>query len=105
MYKRFVSFYNPEILEYSKEKIELWEACISNNDEIAMVERPKAVMLRFTNYQGNVNDLQCDGLMARIVQHELDHLNGELMEEKCTRTVSIKEIESPDMFEKFSLEN
>ena len=81
MYKKFMTFLNPEILEASSETCEAWEGCISNNDEIAMVERPKRVKVRFTNIKGDECDLLCDGLISRIFQHEIDHLDGKTMEE------------------------
>ena len=40
------------------------------------MERPKAVKVQFLNMQGKLNTLQCDGLLARIFQHEIDHLDG-----------------------------
>jgi peptide deformylase len=43
MYAKFMTVINPIITEKSKETCEAWEGCISNNDEIALVKRPKIV--------------------------------------------------------------
>ena len=66
MYKKFVTFYNPEIVEVSPENIKLWEGCLSNEDEIVLIERPKAIKVKFLNFKGNDSMLVCEGLMARI---------------------------------------
>lgn len=49
MYKRFMSVFNPEIIESSKELCLAWEGCISNDDNIALVERPVKVKVKFWN--------------------------------------------------------
>ena len=51
-----------------------------------LVERPKTVKLQYTNYQGKLTDVNCEGLLARIVQHELDHLDGKIMEDMAIKT-------------------
>lgn len=76
-----MTFLNPQILEYSKETCEAWEGCISNDDEICLIKRPKRVKVQFYNIQGKNCDLICDGLVSRIFQHEIDHLDGKTMEE------------------------
>lgn len=81
MYKRFVSFFNPEILEVSNETILAWEGCVSNEDEVVLVDRPKGVKVKFYNFKGKEVDLVCEGLLARIFLHEIDHLNGITMED------------------------
>ena len=43
----------------------------------------------------------CHGLVARIFQHEIDHMNGELMEDKAIKFQSIPEIADDNEFEKF----
>ena len=105
MYKNFVTFYNPEILDYSEETIDVWEGCISNDDQIALVERPKQIKLRFINSRGVHSDMICDGLIARVFQHEIDHLDGKLMEDIATKFQPISELLDDSSYEKFYLEN
>ena len=56
-----------------------WEGCISNDDELCLVERPIQVRVSFNNLKGEEFDMLCTGLIGRLFQHELDHINGELM--------------------------
>lgn len=75
-YKSFQSFINPKILEYSQETSLKWEGCISNDEEFCLVRRPEQVKVSFQDLQGKEYDLICKGLVARIFQHEMDHLAG-----------------------------
>ena len=105
MYKKFMSVFNPQIMDFSVDTCEAWEGCISNSEEIALVKRPKTVKVRFNNIQGAEVDLVCDGLISRIFQHEIDHLNGKAMEEQAIKFHKIKEIEDQGAFDKFHQEN
>ena len=68
---------NPEILETSgKAKAE--EGCLSIPDIYADVERPKDVAIRAMDLEGNSYDVQATELLARCLQHEIDHLDGKL---------------------------
>jgi peptide deformylase len=108
MYRTFQTFINPKILEYSEEQCLAWEGCISNDDELCLVERPLQVRVSFNNLKGEEFDMLCTGLMGRIFQHELDHLNGELMWEdvkvsnvprRLEKQIKISEVErSPEDF-------
>lgn len=52
------------------------EACLSFPDRSGQVVRPEQVKVTFTDLDGNEQTLECDGLLARAVCHEVDHLNG-----------------------------
>jgi peptide deformylase len=68
---------NPEILETSgKSKAE--EGCLSIPDIYADVERPKDVVIRAMDLDGNSYELPATDLLARCLQHEIDHLDGKL---------------------------
>jgi peptide deformylase len=68
---------NPEILETSgKAKAE--EGCLSIPDIYADVERPKDVVVRAMDLEGNTYEVQASELLARCLQHEIDHLDGKL---------------------------
>jgi peptide deformylase len=96
---------NPEIIEASEEKCLAWEACVSENDRIALVERPKMVKVRFQSVKGVEHDLLCHGLLSRIFQHEIDHFEGKIMEDHAQRYQSTKELEDEVSFEKFRKAN
>lgn len=67
---------NPEILEMSEETQEDTEGCLSLPGVWGPVERARAVTLRFTNVSGKEVTMKFKDFEARIVQHEVDHLNG-----------------------------
>ena len=68
---------NPEILETSgKDKAE--EGCLSIPDIYADVERSKDVVVRAMDLDGNSYEVQATDLLARCLQHEIDHLDGKL---------------------------
>jgi peptide deformylase len=68
-------FLNPE-LEPGGEKVADQEGCLSIREIRAMVTRPEMVKARLTLLDGRRIELECDGLLARALQHEVDHLNG-----------------------------
>lgn len=67
---------NPEITELSKETEKGEEGCLSIPGLRDIVERPFRCMVRGTTPEGEVRELELDGLPARIIQHEVDHLDG-----------------------------
>jgi peptide deformylase len=69
-------FINPEILESSPEAIKYEEGCLSLPGIYADVNRPGAVRVRAWNEKGKPFTLDAEGLLARVIQHEMDHLNG-----------------------------
>jgi peptide deformylase len=105
MYRHFLNVYNPQILESSKEKKPYWEGCISNEENICLVTRPVSVKVRYQNSLGKTIDMQANGLMARIFQHEIDHLNGLTMEEFAEDHYPIKKLEDKETLEAFLQEN
>ncbi|HET9439767.1 MAG TPA: peptide deformylase [Longimicrobiales bacterium] len=67
---------NPEILELSKETEKGEEGCLSIPGLRDVVERPQSVVVRGTTPEGELRQLDLQGLPARIIQHEVDHLDG-----------------------------
>ena len=67
---------NPEILHYSNEKIKDWEGCLSVPSMRGLVPRYERIKVRYFDQQGNEQQKELTGFIARIFQHELDHLNG-----------------------------
>lgn len=75
---------NPEILEFSQSTCLGEEGCLSVPDERGQVERAQAIKLRYYTLQGEVIETTYEGFPARIVQHEVDHLNGILFVERVS---------------------
>ena len=73
-YKR--AFVNPEIYEFSEEKKTYNEGCLSFPGHNGAVTRPAAVKVRAQDRNGNWFELEAEGLLARCIQHENDHLDG-----------------------------
>jgi peptide deformylase len=69
---------NPEIVETSSGKAKAEEGCLSIPDIYADVERPKDVVVRAMDLDGNTYEVQATELLARCLQHEIDHLDGKL---------------------------
>lgn len=70
-------FVNPEMIEAEGEITEE-EGCLSIPDFVEVVTRPERVKLRYTDRNGTEREMWGDGLMARAMCHEIDHLNGTL---------------------------
>lgn len=83
--KKLYVIINPEIIKVSEEKIMGVEGCLSIPGLLGEVERHEAIQVKALNRHGKPVKLKLDGWMARIFQHEIDHLNGELFTDKATR--------------------
>jgi peptide deformylase len=69
---------NPEILESSRATEKAEEGCLSIPDIYGDVERPASVRVRAMDREGNVFERDAEGLLARCMQHEIDHLHGKM---------------------------
>lgn len=67
---------NPEITWENKEKTPLLEGCLSVPSIFGMVTRPKTVHIKARNENGEKIKIQASGYLAKVIQHEIDHLNG-----------------------------
>jgi peptide deformylase len=72
---------NPEIAWASEEQIECEEGCLSVPGVYDAVTRPAKVRVRAQNADGAPYELECEGLLAVCVQHEMDHLVGKVFVE------------------------
>ncbi|HRF08613.1 MAG TPA: peptide deformylase [Xanthobacteraceae bacterium] len=71
-------FINPEIVSASEETDSKEEGCLSIAEFYEEVERPSQVKVRYMDEKGKMREIEADGLLARALQHEIDHLNGVL---------------------------
>lgn len=67
---------NPVILKMAGEQIDPPEGCLSLPGLLGTVRRALTVWVKATNMQGKVIKLKAEGLTARVIQHEIDHLDG-----------------------------
>jgi len=69
---------NPEITPVGRHVVEDWEGCLSIPDLRGLVPRHRDIKVRAHDRTGKLVDIQASGFMARIIQHETDHLDGVL---------------------------
>lgn len=71
-------FINPEIIGTSTEMVAYEEGCLSIPGVWADVSRPEKIEVQAMNLKGKMFKLEADGMLARVIQHENDHLRGVL---------------------------
>ena len=76
---------NPEIIWHSEETVLFNEGCLSLPEQRAEVERFERVRVRFLDYAGEEREILADELLAIILQHEIDHLDGILYIDHISR--------------------
>ena len=72
----FTVLINPRITWKSTKIVPFIEACLSIPGTEGKVMRPDRVRVKAKNLEGETFELEADGLLARVVQHEIDHLHG-----------------------------
>jgi peptide deformylase len=75
-------YINPEITEYSKELLEAEEGCLSIPDYWQQVKRSKKVKMKALDENGKKIKIKARGLLARVLQHEYDHLQGKTIKDR-----------------------
>lgn len=79
------AYINPEITEYSRETGELEEGCLSIPEYFIDIPRAKKVKLKALDENGNKIKIKARGFLARVLQHEYDHLNGLLIKDRLPK--------------------
>jgi peptide deformylase len=82
-----IALINPVILESSDTTEPYDEGCLSLPGLIAAVIRPSEILLRAVNSKGKNIEIEAGGIMARVIQHEIDHLNGILFIDRIEKFV------------------
>ena len=75
---------NPRIIETGAETESVEEGCLSVPGIRGNVIRSVAIALEYQDEKGNTNKIQAEGLISRIIQHELDHLDGVLFVDRLS---------------------
>ena len=78
-------FINPEIIERSEAATLATEGCLSFPNMYLPITRPEVVKVKFLDEHGEERILEAEGLLARCIQHETDHLNGIVFMDHITR--------------------
>lgn len=87
-----IKLLNPEILEVNGEVIDI-EGCLSVPGRSGTVNRPEWVKISYMDLEGEKKTLEGNGLMARAICHEIDHLDGILYIDKMIEEVELEEDE------------
>ena len=83
---------NPEMVKWEGEQIGL-EGCLSVPGYVGEVKRYMQVVARGLNRQGKTVKVKGDALLARAIQHEIDHLDGILFTDRLTRLDTLRKVE------------
>lgn len=83
-----IIFINPKITQLLGKSFEDMEGCLSLPNIKVLVKRNPKVKIQYTDIVGKHVELTYSGDMARIIQHEMDHLNGVLITDKAISDIS-----------------
>lgn len=83
--KKLYVVVNPEISHASEETVTGVEACLSVPGLVGEVERAETITVKGLNRRGQPSRIRASGWLARIFQHEIDHLDGVLYTDRATR--------------------
>jgi len=86
------AYINPIITKYSKDKTILEEGCLSIPYHYGPVERPKKIRFEATTAEGKKIKKNAAGILAKIVQHEVDHLDGILFADRMADKSKLKKV-------------
>ncbi len=85
-----IELINPEIISSSGEQTDA-EGCLSYPGKFGEVTRPNVVTVRAADRDGNIREITGEGLLARAICHECDHLDGKMFMELVTRWLDDEE--------------
>jgi len=88
---------NPEIVKTSEEKVLGVEGCLSIPGLVGEVERFESVQVKGLNRHGRPMKVKAEGWLARIFQHEIDHVNGVVFPDRATRVWKPEPEEEEDL--------
>jgi len=89
--KKLFTLVNPEIVRQSEETVIAAEGCLSIPGFVGEVERHDQINLKALNRQGKPVRIKAEGWLARIFQHEMDHLNGVLYIDRADKVWKMEE--------------
>lgn len=89
---------NPEIIWKDKKKVTEEEGCLSLPSITVKVPRWEKIKIRYTDEEGRTKEFLAEGFLARIIQHELDHLDGHLIIDRTTQEERKKALEALNLY-------
>lgn len=85
---------NPEICSFSDDKLEYYEGCLSVPNIRGLVSRSNSITYKGYTFEGKLIERTVSGFEARVIQHELDHLNGILYPMRMSDMSTLKYTEN-----------
>jgi peptide deformylase len=82
---------NPQILGYGEQLCNSEEGCLSIPGVYMEVTRPQIIEISFKDESGRPQKIKTDGLLARAIQHEMDHLNGVMFVDRVENSIALTE--------------
>ncbi|HEY4506955.1 MAG TPA: peptide deformylase [Candidatus Paceibacterota bacterium] len=79
------AYINPEMTEYSKDEAEMEEGCLSIPNYWHQIKRAKKIKLKAIDESGKKIKIKAKGFLARVLQHEFDHLQGMLIKDRISK--------------------
>ena len=78
-------FVNPKVTSFSESLVSGWEGCgsVAASNIFGKVSRPKSLIVEAYDSNGDKFTLEAKGLLARVIQHEMDHINGVVFTDKA----------------------
>lgn len=92
---------NPEITLVGRHTVEDWEGCLSIPDLRGLVPRHRDIKMRAFNREGQRVDIEATGFVARVMQHETDHLDGVLF---LDRMKTLQSLSFMDEYSRYHVE-
>lgn len=86
---------NPTIVERSEDMVDDLEGCLSFPETSGTVQRHRTIKVRYLNLEGNLVQRTFKGFEARIVQHEIDHLDGRCYIDRVTGEDDLENLKGP----------
>ena len=80
-----LDYFNPELTRVSQETEIMKEGCLSFPDIYLMIKRSKTIEFKYQDVEGKEHTVCLEGMGARCVQHEIDHLNGILFLQRASK--------------------
>lgn len=100
-----IAYFNPELTKVSQETELMKEGCLSFPDMFLMIKRSKTVEFKYQDIEGKEQTALLEGIGARCVQHEIDHLNGILFLQRASQLKIERALKARPKIRKKRLEN
>ena len=80
-----IAMYNPMIISSGEDQVMMKEGCLTYPFVFLNIKRPRKVVVKYEDVDGNLQEGHLDGLMSRIFQHEYDHILGRTFLEHASK--------------------